>query len=258
MKKATLLLVAQIVARCLLSQDIIILKNGGELKAKVLEVSPDMVKYKKWDNQDGPSYSESKANITMIKYQNGTKDIFSGENTSNGGVLPSQSPELKQILMSPINGNTAADFIAGTATLHNDKNTGTAQSSNFIAIFTNTPGQFEYQSNLIAHVENSIWHSIKLDSVSANELKQDSLFTVELIFSPKFRSSKMLGQTHWYVDLDTRMLITKNRHRVKDDSFFRGTSVTNGKLEKWEAFQDAVTRCEKQINKILTQYLAPR
>src|SRR5215831_4058187 len=198
MKKTTLLLVTQIVAYCLLSQDVIVLKSGGELKAKVLEVLPDMVKYKKWDNQDGPSYSESKTNIVMIKYQNGTKDVFNGENTVSGGSSTIQSAELKQILMSPINGNTATDFLAGTATFYNGKKAGTTQVSNFIVIFTNSPGEFEYQSNLISHVENSIWHSIKLDSINANELKQDSLFIVELIFTPKFRTSTMAGKTYWH------------------------------------------------------------
>src|SRR6476659_11415796 len=190
MKKTTLLLVAQIVACWLLSQDVIFLKNGGELKAKVLEVLPDIVRYKKWDNQEGPSYSESRTNIVMIKYQNGTKDVFNGENIGSGGGSSTESGELKKILMSTINGNTATDFLAGIATFYNDKNAGTKQVSNFIVIFTNSPGQFEYQSNLISHVENSIWHSIKLDSVNANELKQDSLITVELIFTPKFRSSR--------------------------------------------------------------------
>jgi hypothetical protein len=258
MKKTTLLLVTQIVAYCLLSQDVIVLKNGGELKAKILEVLPDVVKYKKWDNQDGPSYSESKTNIIMIKYQNGTKDVFNGENTGGGGTSTTQSPELKQILMSPINGNTATDFLAGTATLYINKKAGTTKSSNFIVIFTNSPGQFEYQPNLISHVENSIWHSIKLDSINTNELKQDSLFKVELIFTPKFGSSTTLGKTHWHVDLYTRVQITRNGHRVMDDTFFRGTSAMNGKLEKWEAFQDVVIRCEKQITKILTEYVAAR
>jgi hypothetical protein len=58
------------------SQDIIILKNGDEVQSKVLEVSTDIVKYKKWDNQDGPIYTSSKVEIFMIKYQNGTKDVF--------------------------------------------------------------------------------------------------------------------------------------------------------------------------------------
>jgi len=258
MKKIILPLAAQIVGCYLFSQDVILLKNGAELKAKVLEVLPDVVKYKKWDNQDGPSYSESRTNIIMIKYQNGTKDIFNSENVVGSGGSATQSAELKHILMSPINGNTATDYLAGIVTSYGDKNTGAKQVSNFIVIFTNSPGQFEYQSNLISHVENSIWHSIKLDSVNANELKQDSLITVELIFTPKFKSSTMVGKTHWHVDLDTRIQITKNRHRVKDDTFFRGTSMMNGKLEKWEAFQDVAIRAEKQITKILTEYVAAR
>jgi len=65
------------------SQDIITLKNGDEIKSKVLEVTPDLVKYKNWTNQDGPTYSLTKAEIFMIKYQNGTKDVFKEISVSN-------------------------------------------------------------------------------------------------------------------------------------------------------------------------------
>jgi len=41
-----------------------------------MEVSTDIIKYKKWDNQDGPIYSSNKLDVFMIKYQNGTKDVF--------------------------------------------------------------------------------------------------------------------------------------------------------------------------------------
>jgi hypothetical protein len=58
------------------SQDVMILKTGDEIKVKVLEVLPDIVKYKKWDNTEGPTYSSNKSEIFMIKYQNGTKDVF--------------------------------------------------------------------------------------------------------------------------------------------------------------------------------------
>jgi FKBP-type peptidyl-prolyl cis-trans isomerase FkpA len=63
-------------------QDIIILKNGDEIKAKVSEVLTDVVKYKKWENQNGPLYSEAKGNIFMIKYQNGSKDLFANQTAS--------------------------------------------------------------------------------------------------------------------------------------------------------------------------------
>jgi len=58
------------------SQDVIILKNGDEIQSKVTEVLTDIIKYKKWNNQDGPVYSSNKADVFMIKYQNGTKDVF--------------------------------------------------------------------------------------------------------------------------------------------------------------------------------------
>ena len=59
------------------SQDIITKKSGETIKAKVLEVTTDEVKYKKFENQNGPIYSVLKTEIVLISYENGTKDIFS-------------------------------------------------------------------------------------------------------------------------------------------------------------------------------------
>jgi len=56
--------------------DIIKLKNGDEIVAKVLEVSQTTIKYKKCNNLDGPLMVESIDNIFMIKYVNGSKDVF--------------------------------------------------------------------------------------------------------------------------------------------------------------------------------------
>ena len=56
--------------------DNIILKNGNEIKCKVEDIGLDVVKYKKCENITGPSYSILKKDIFMIKYANGTKDIF--------------------------------------------------------------------------------------------------------------------------------------------------------------------------------------
>ena len=56
-------------------QDNIILKNGDEIKSKVLEISPIELKYKKW-NQESPIYSILKKDVFMILYENGTKEVF--------------------------------------------------------------------------------------------------------------------------------------------------------------------------------------
>lgn len=70
------------------SQDILVMRNGDEIVVKVLEVSPETVKYKKWGNLDGPEYSEYKKNIFMIKFQNGTKDVFDSKPNNQTKVEP--------------------------------------------------------------------------------------------------------------------------------------------------------------------------
>lgn len=58
------------------AQDIIVKRNGDELQCKILEVSKNEVKYKRWVNLDGPAFSEKKSDIFMIKYENGEKDMI--------------------------------------------------------------------------------------------------------------------------------------------------------------------------------------
>ena len=58
------------------SQDVIIKKSGDEIKAKITEVGLDIVRYKKFDHIEGPIYTIAKYEILIIRYENGTKDIF--------------------------------------------------------------------------------------------------------------------------------------------------------------------------------------
>ena len=47
----------------ILSQDIITKKNGEEIKSKVTEVGEEAIKYKKFSNINGPTYSIYKVEI---------------------------------------------------------------------------------------------------------------------------------------------------------------------------------------------------
>lgn len=58
------------------SQDVITKKSGEDVQAKVLEVGLSEVKYKNFDNQNGPILTILKTDVLMIRYENGTKDIF--------------------------------------------------------------------------------------------------------------------------------------------------------------------------------------
>ena len=77
--KATILICALSISTAAISQDVITFKNGNEKKVKVTEVSPSEVKYKSFDNIEGPIYTDQKSTIFMIKYENGMKDVFNDE-----------------------------------------------------------------------------------------------------------------------------------------------------------------------------------
>ena len=56
--------------------DLIVCKNGDEIEAKVLEIGIKEIKYKRCDNEEGPTISILNSNVVMIKYPNGTKDVI--------------------------------------------------------------------------------------------------------------------------------------------------------------------------------------
>lgn len=71
-----------------LTCDIIVCKNGDEIEAKVLEIGIKEIKYKKCDNQQGPTISILNSDVVMIKYPNGTKDIIKASTSSSDDNEP--------------------------------------------------------------------------------------------------------------------------------------------------------------------------
>ena len=58
------------------AQDVIITKSGDEIKSKVVEITPDMIKYKKYGKDESPIISIYKDDVFMIKYANGEKEML--------------------------------------------------------------------------------------------------------------------------------------------------------------------------------------
>ena len=90
MKRIISLLVLLALANISFSQDVIMKKNGDEIKSKVEELTDEVIKYKKFDNLEGPSYSIPKSEVFIIKYSNGTKEVI--EQSSGSSASPSSSP----------------------------------------------------------------------------------------------------------------------------------------------------------------------
>lgn len=61
-----------------LAQDVIVKKDQSTIMSKVLEITSTEIKYKKWNNQDGPTYSIDRSEVLSINYENGEVEKFSG------------------------------------------------------------------------------------------------------------------------------------------------------------------------------------
>ncbi len=60
----------------LLSQDIIYKIDGGEIKAKIEEIGSKNIKYKKYENIQGPIYNIEVSKVSKIKFENGYIENF--------------------------------------------------------------------------------------------------------------------------------------------------------------------------------------
>ena len=69
------------------AQDVILKKDNTTVLSKVLEITSTEIKYKKWSNQEGPTYSINRSEVTRINYQNGDVDTF------NDNVVNAPTPQ---------------------------------------------------------------------------------------------------------------------------------------------------------------------
>ena len=65
------------------AQDIILKQDGSEIKAKVLEITDQQIKYKDFDYIDGPTRSIHIFEVFMITYENGQKEVFNRSDYSS-------------------------------------------------------------------------------------------------------------------------------------------------------------------------------
>ncbi len=74
--KTGLILLLVFVALAAQAQDYIYMKDGSEYRAKVQEITPTEIKFKKFDQPDGPLRTVKKDDVLSIRYQDGTEEVF--------------------------------------------------------------------------------------------------------------------------------------------------------------------------------------
>jgi len=74
-----IIIFAMLFASTTSAQDKIFLKAGNSIEAKILEINQNDVKYKKFDNLEGPTFTMYKNEVHMIEYENGQSEIFKND-----------------------------------------------------------------------------------------------------------------------------------------------------------------------------------
>jgi len=118
MKQIQLIIILLLCSSYVKGQDVIVKKDGSTILSKVLEINPSNIKYKKFSNPNGPTYTIEKTEIISINYENGDKDIFNTQTNQK----PSQQSEEPSISMQPI---TEEDKAANNIALENWANRAT-------------------------------------------------------------------------------------------------------------------------------------
>ena len=76
MKNALLIFIFGVIAQSVIAQDVIVKSDGGEISSKVKEIKENVIKYKNYDNLEGPLRNIKKSNVFMIIYENGKREKF--------------------------------------------------------------------------------------------------------------------------------------------------------------------------------------
>jgi hypothetical protein len=81
------------------AQDLIVLRDGNMIEAKVIEISPTEIRYKRSDNLEGPTIVIPADRVLSIKYKNGTQEIINAnantgqKNTQTKPVTLAMDPD---------------------------------------------------------------------------------------------------------------------------------------------------------------------
>jgi hypothetical protein len=81
------------------SQDILVKINGDSISAKIHEIGLNEIKFKKFNNQEGPQYIVSKKEVSKIIFNNGEVEHFSIIEENKDLTIE----ELKEIIIKNIN-----------------------------------------------------------------------------------------------------------------------------------------------------------
>jgi hypothetical protein len=98
MKKVLLILIALIgFGISANAQDVILKKDASEIKAKVLEITDQEIKYKEFDFQDGSIHSVNISKVFRITYENGRHEVFNNQTSTSTPKQTDNQLKMKEV-----------------------------------------------------------------------------------------------------------------------------------------------------------------
>ena len=234
MKKQIVLAMLSLAALNVAAQDVVVKKDGSTILAKVLEVNQDNIKYKKFSNQNGPTYTINLSDVMSVNYENGEKEDFNNSSITNNA---NQGNEAKEIIKDAAPNNSellnlyAKDYHLNPSYKLKDKETsfGIAfLSFSNSSILSNDEIEIYLERDQTQHPDNTMFGTF-----NAN-LKSSPLFRYDIVFKNKtskiiyvdlancFRTTN-LGVSYCYYSSD---IVTENKQSTSGGSFNLG-GITN-------------------------------
>ena len=234
MKKQIVLTMLSLAALNVAAQDVVVKKDGSTILAKVLEVNQDNIKYKKFSNQNGPTYTINLSDVMSVNYENGEKEDFNNSSITNDA---NQGNEAKEIIKDAAPNNSellnlyAKDYHLNPSYKLKDKETsfGIAfLSFSNSSILSNDEIEIYLERDKTQHPDNTMFGTF-----NAN-LKSSPLFRYDIVFKNKtskiiyvdlancFRTTN-LGVSYCYYSSD---IVTENKQSTSGGSFNLG-GITN-------------------------------
>ena len=180
MKNQIVLTMLSLAALNVAAQDVVVKKDGSTILAKVLEVNQDNIKYKKFSNQNGPTYTINLSDVMSVNYENGEKEDYSNSSNTNDN-----NSEVKEIEKDAASNNSellnlyATDYHLNPSYKLKDKETlsGIAfLSFSNTSILSNDEIEIYLERDKTQHPDNTIFGTF------TENLKSAPLFRYDIVF----------------------------------------------------------------------------
>ncbi|WP_289731098.1 hypothetical protein [uncultured Alistipes sp.] len=75
------------------AQDLIVRRDSARIEARVTEISPTEIRYKRASNPDGPTYVLPLGDVRSIRYANGEEEVFAPVSAPRPEEAPAKTPD---------------------------------------------------------------------------------------------------------------------------------------------------------------------